>query len=114
MTTTERIGWRGSSAPGLMRYHYERFQGNETQIVRGHRGDVVSFDYHAQVDTGTILMELLDAALQPVWQCCVYRDGTERASVPLPTDGRYEVNVRGDHTGGAFDVRWSLEQAARS
>lgn len=112
--TAERIGWRGSSAPGLMRYHYDLFQGSESQTMRGHHGDLVSVDYQAQVHSGTMFMELVDASQQPVWQCCIFGSGSERASIPLPADGSYQVRVRGDGTRGAFDMRWSVEQAAHT
>ncbi|MHB0878632.1 MAG: hypothetical protein ACYC5O_21545 [Anaerolineae bacterium] len=112
--TTERIGWRGTCAPGLMRYHYERFEGCETQTMRGNRGDIVSVDYQTEVDAGTMTLELTDQSQQPVWQCCVFGDGAESASIPLPADGSYQVKVHGDGTRGAFDVRWSVEQAAHA
>ena len=112
--TSERVGWWGSAAPGLMRYHYERFQGCESQAIHGNCGDIVSVDYQAEVDSGTMLLQLLDEARQPVWQCCVFRDGAESAAFPLPADGRYQVEVHGERTRGAFNVRWSVEQAAHA
>jgi hypothetical protein len=99
-----------NSVPGHLDYRYQSLNGTITRRVNAKAGVILTVDYQATVETGTLAMRVLDPDGKVVWEQ-TFAEGEDVASsvdVDLAQQGRYELVVEAQQTRGAFELDWHV------
>jgi hypothetical protein len=99
-----------NSVPGHLTYRYQYLNGTITRRVNTNEGGILTVDYQATVETGTLTMRVLDPDGKAVWEQ-TFNAGEDAASsveVDLAQGGRYQLVVEAQETRGAFELDWQV------
>ncbi|MEA3439452.1 MAG: hypothetical protein U9R58_04140 [Chloroflexota bacterium] len=111
-----KIGWRGSSGPGHMGYHYTMkysyttFYGVERKTFRAEAGQSITFEYDVAVEKGALVLNVVDPDGKVLWEETFIEDTIDTATVIAPRNGFHTIGIEGQETGGGFDIAWRIEE----
>ena len=103
-----RLGMAGSNQPGRMNYSFSTFTGFERGATQAEAGQILSLDYAASLQKGSLSLEIHDPDGETVWQTELSENVQESFEVLAGQSGWYAVVVRADNAGGSFDVSWEV------
>jgi hypothetical protein len=104
--SSSRFGWVETSSPGHVKATYAEFNGTETRTVLAQPGETLYLEYDAEVDNGSLQLEVYDPYGETVWCVALCRDCGETKALPVYMAGCYTISVRGEATEGGFDLKW--------
>lgn len=104
-----KLGWVASNRPGYFEAKYTTFSGSEVRPVRADAEGMLVIEYDAVVNKGTLAIRVEGPADETLWVVSLDRDTEDAMALPIERDGRYAIVVRGDGTGGSFDLSWEVE-----
>lgn len=96
----------GTNEVGRITYDITTFTGTEQGEFHAEIGDVLLFNYTVDLVKGALFIEWQDPQGEPIWQKML--DGRDQGEVEFEDlhPGRYQVVIRGEGSGGRFDVSW--------
>jgi hypothetical protein len=99
-----------TARPGYLNYRYQSFNGSITKQVNADAGVILTVNYQATVETGTLAMRVLNPEGEAVWEQTfdVGEDVANSVQVDMGRQGRYKLIVEGHQTRGAFEVDWQV------
>jgi ABC-type Fe3+-hydroxamate transport system substrate-binding protein len=101
-----RLGWVETSSPGHLNASYGEFTGTETRTVLAQSGETLYLEYDAEVDNGSLHLEVYDPYGQAVWCVSLCDDCGETKTLLVSKAGCYTISIRGEATEGGFDLKW--------
>ena len=104
---TRVLMWSGNSGKDHIEAKYKKFTGTEKKRIRLEDGDTLVIGYQSEVNEGTLSLTLTDPDGNEVVILRADTEGTERFGAD--EGGKYTLNIRGDKTGGSFEINWSIE-----
>jgi len=107
-SSTVKVGWRGSSGPGHMGYHYTTFDGVERKKFRVEAGQTIPFDYDVTVEKGTLVLKVVTPDSENLWEETFREDAAGTVTLTAPQNGLYTIRIEGQSTGGSFDLAWNV------
>ena len=105
-----RLGWVETSAQSQVKATYTEFTGKETRTVRAEPGTILYLEYDAQVNKGALHLEVDDPYGETVWCVSLCEDCGGTKTLPVAWAGCYTISVRGEGTGGGFDLKWDQKK----
>jgi hypothetical protein len=102
-----RLGWIETSSPGHIAASYSEFTGTEVRTIQAQPGDTLCLEYDAEVDKGSLRLEVEDPFGQIIWCTSLCEDCGESNALPVEEGGCYTVLVWGEETAGSFDLSWA-------
>jgi len=104
---TRKLMWSGNSGKDHIHATYKRFTGTEKEGIRLKEGDTLVINYQSEVNEGTLSLTITDPDGNQVLSMESDTEGTERLGAE--ERGKYTLHIRGDETGGSFEINWSIE-----
>jgi hypothetical protein len=103
-----KIGWRGFSDAAHKEADYVTFDGLERHTLRLLAGQLIRLDCTVTVEKGAIHVSLVDPDGESLWERTFEADGQATLVHRVEVDGNYTLRMKGDQTGGSFDVSWRI------
>jgi hypothetical protein len=88
---------------------YTTFSGTKTDIIQADAGQTLVLEYDAQVDKGMLDIQIENPDDEVIWEMPLQEDNADTVQVPLPQEGRYALRIRGEDTGGGWDLTWDIQ-----
>jgi hypothetical protein len=109
-TTTICKGCVKTVLPGHVVYRYRLFNGRLTRRVNADAGAILTVDYGASVEEGTLDMRILNPGGELVWEETFDpgEDVDSSVQVEMGQEGRYELIVEGHQSRGRFEIDWEV------
>lgn len=82
------------------------FTGTETRTVTVQPGKTLYLEYDAEVDKGSLHLEVDDPYRKAIWCVALCEDCGESKALSLNMPGCYTISIRGEAAGGGFDLKW--------
>lgn len=108
--STIKIGWSGTSRPGVKAYSYTTFNGREKSTFRAEEGEMIVLDYEVTVDKGSLTLRVENPDGESLWEESFEEDGEDSVEISVDTSGRHQIVIVGNDTGGSFDLSWEIEE----
>jgi len=102
------IGWVASQRPGHWEASYTTFTGSKIASVPTDAGEALTLEYTAEVDKGSLIIEVQDPDDEVLWDVTLRENAAEIIELRLDQDGRHAIVVRGDDAGGSFVLSWEV------
>lgn len=107
--STIKVGWVGNDTPGSFAYSYRRFSGIERDTFRADAGETLTLDYELEVEEGSLKLRIQDPGGTTLWETEAEADVEDVVRLTLEQEGRYQIQLEGHDTRGAFDLEWERE-----
>jgi hypothetical protein len=104
---TRKLMWSSNSGRDHIQARYQRFTGTEKKGIRLEEGDTLVIDYQSEVSEGTLNLTITDPEGNKIVSLTADAEGSE--SLGAKESGKYTLNIRGDKTGGFFEINWNIE-----
>jgi hypothetical protein len=103
-------GCAGNDVPGHVDKHFQYLDGPYTRTVSADAGQLLTMDYGATVEEGSLDMHVVNPDGQVIWQETydVGADVSQTAQIDLQQNGRYQLVVDGHQAKGSFQIDWQL------
>ncbi len=101
-----RLGWVETSSPGHLKATYAGFTGTETRTVLAQPGETLYLEYDAEVDNGSLHLEVDDPCGGAIWCVSLCENCGETKALPVYRASCYTISVRGEAAEGGFDLKW--------
>ena len=99
----------GSNEDGHISYTFSTFTGFERGNAQAERGQIINFDYQANVDQGTLNIEWQDPVGEVMWQKSLLGGDLGNNEFVIESPGEYTIIIQGKDASGDFDVSWEIE-----
>ena len=99
----------GSNEDGHISYTFSTFTGFERGSAQAERGQIINFEYQANVDQGTLIIEWQDPAGEVMWQKSLLGEDLGNNEFVIESPGEYTIIIQGKDASGDFDVSWEIE-----
>jgi hypothetical protein len=109
-SSTVRLGWSESKLPGGWRADYATFDGIEQTTFRVEKGQTVTLDYVVTVEKGLLTLKIVGPDGESQWERSFGEAADGVVTLTVSQEGRYQVRVEGEGTGGSFDLSWNTEE----
>ncbi len=103
-----KIGWVSRAAPGRVTYRYRTFRGREVQRFSAEEGQVISLEYEATVNKGSLTIAVRGPEGDTLWHVTLREDLRAHVLIFVPTSGVHTLVAEGKDTGGDLQVRWQV------
>lgn len=107
-TSSYRQNMAGTNWGNEMKYTYTTFDGLETSRLSASSGQTIELDYTCEVTKGKLSLQVTDPDDKVVWQVELSENEIAEADIPVATTGTYKLEVRGQQSGGMFDIAWQV------
>lgn len=104
-----KVGWVEQSGFSQTTASYTTFSGTERRMLDADAGETISITYDVTVDEGALTLQIVDEEETAVWEQTFANDDAGLVDVPVENDGRYEIAIIGEETGGSFDLNWQVQ-----
>lgn len=91
------------------RASYTTFTGTKSDTFQADAGQTLVLDYEVQVEKGTLYVVLENPDDEVVWKMSLQEDNAGTPQISLEQDGRYTLRLRGEDTGGGWDLTWDIQ-----
>jgi hypothetical protein len=108
-TSTMKIGYVCLNKPQKLDCHYQQFTGKEVGGMQLQRGESFELRYDIQVESGTLLIEILSPDRTNLWDSKFGESKASSAYVQIEQDGLHQLVIQGEKTRGAFQIEWKIE-----
>ncbi|MDZ7844667.1 MAG: hypothetical protein U5K99_07700 [Anaerolineales bacterium] len=102
-------GWIETSGLKHSRVKYNYFDGVERKIFRAQPGETIHLDLEVEVDQGSLVVKLLDAQGELIWNETFQDDAQETVSIAASEGGRYQIRLEGEAAEGGFEFSWETD-----
>ena len=99
----------GSNEDGHISYTFSTFTGFERGSAQAERGQIINFEYQANVDQGTLNIEWQDPVGEVMWQKSLLGSDHGQDEFVIESSGEYTIIIQGKEASGDFDVSWEIE-----
>lgn len=106
---TIEIGMVETHLPHDWRASYATFTGTKRDAFEAEAGQTLRLAYDVTVERGTLTLEVQNPDDEVVWDVSLQEGDSAAVDVPLERDGRYHLVVRGDDTGGSWNLSWDVQ-----
>ncbi len=96
----------GANEEGHIAYNYETFTGIESGNVQVEKGQIISFEYAATVNRGSLMIEWQDPNGEVVWRKSLIESDGGNEAIIAESSGGYSIFIQGRNTSGEFDISW--------
>jgi hypothetical protein len=103
-----KVGWQETTAPGHLAATYTLFDGSVNREVASTAGQVITLTWAATAESGTVYVGVQQPDGTGVWGALVQNSQGGAVDISAVHSGNYTVIVRGVHTRGSFDLRWTV------
>ena len=108
-SSSMEIGMMETHLPGNWQASYSTFTGRKSDTFQADAGQSLNLDCDAQVNRGTLEIQVEDPDDQVTWQRSLQVDLSDTVHIPLEKTGRYTLLINGNGTGGSWDLKWNVE-----
>ncbi|MEJ2210894.1 MAG: hypothetical protein P8129_17905 [Anaerolineae bacterium] len=105
---TVEVGMVETHLPGNWRASYRTFSGTKRDTFRAEAGQTLRLAYDVVVERGNLTIEVQDPDGKILWDASLQENKADVADVSLQKDGRYTLVVRGNDTGGRWNLTWDV------
>ena len=99
----------GSNEDGHISYTFSTFTGFDRGSAQAERGQIINFEYQANVDQGTLNIEWQDPAGEVMWKKSLLKSDHGQDEFVIESSGEYTIIIQGKEASGDFDVSWEIE-----
>jgi hypothetical protein len=107
--STVKVGYVCLNKSQKMDCHYQQFTGKEVEGVQLKRGERFELRYDIQVESGTLLIEILSPDKANLWDNKFVESKASNAYFQIEQDGLHQLVIQGEKTRGAFQIEWKIE-----
>lgn len=104
-----KILWFDAQGSNWYRASYETFSGVERQDVRLESDQTLSLQHDVNVNKGALSVQVQNPDGDAAWETSFRETQRLNVEVPLRQSGIYHIVIKGDNTGGSFDISWKVE-----
>lgn len=104
---SRKLMWVGNSGQDHIQATYKRFTGTEKKNIRVEEGDTLVIVYQSEVSEGNLSVTITGPQDDEIVSLETGTEGTERLGIEKT--GRYSLWIKGDKTGGSFEISWDIE-----
>ncbi|WP_018962794.1 hypothetical protein [Coprothermobacter platensis] len=108
-SSSQRIGFTGSSYGNHMDYKFTTFTGTESNSFKAQKGDIVTPTYNITLTKGKITIQLISPTGKILWKRDFTKSEQGLIQFTLDETGWYKFLVSGNASGGSFDLSWTVE-----
>lgn len=95
------------SSKSSMEMTYKNFKGYKYKSLKLNRDDELALHIELNNEGGDLAISLIDEDDQTLYQTKNI-DNSLVQTIVIPHDGKYKIQVEGDHSGG-FKIRWNVD-----
>ena len=104
--TQVRLGWVETSRSSGIEARFDRFDGMELRSLNLDVGDQLVIDFQAELDNGSLDVQMLDPDGSLVDEARFDKPGNARITVTAEDEGNYRIQIVGKGASGGFVVHW--------
>lgn len=103
-----QIGMVESNGLNSAEARFHTLSGRKTWRERLEAGDTLSLDYEAEVEKGTLALQVEDSKDAVIWEKVVAagEKATDEVEMVVEESGTYTIVVAGDDAGGRYQLAW--------
>ena len=104
----KKILWIENSGLNKFSASYRIFTGDEVRKFTAKENQKITLDYEAEVNKGTLIIEFKDFDGEKLWKLELNQDDkiNEEKVWDAEKAGEYILNIKGEETGGSFNIKW--------
>ena len=103
-----KISWSELSSSRQKNVSYASFNGMEQKTFRAKAGQAISLDCDVTVEKGSLLIKVVDPSGIVLWEETFRENTADTVTVIAPRNGFHTIRIKGQETGGSFDISWSI------
>jgi hypothetical protein len=98
-----------SHQEGRISKSYRTFSGLERETFQVEKGQIISLNYEAIVENGSLIIELQNPNGEIIWREILGKScrGTDELYIKYP--GRYTILIQGREAGVDLDISWKID-----
>lgn len=89
--------------------NYTTFSGTKADTFRADAGQTLVVEYDVVVEEGMLDIQVENPDGEVDWKVALEDDDVDTVQVPLEREGRYTLRIRGESTGGGWDLTWEVQ-----